>query len=93
MGFFNVQFVNDFHGLISPVPKGTPLPLALLGKVTKEMLHLLQQLFIISCFVLSFNCFLFCLFLVGCFSPRMLSCLLSCFLIKSSGLVDPAYIR
>ena len=53
------QFVNDFHGLISPVPKGTPLPLALLGKVTKEMLHLLQQFFIISCFLLSFNFFCF----------------------------------
>lgn len=31
----NVQFVNDFHGLISPVPKGTPLLLVLLGKVPK----------------------------------------------------------
>ena len=28
-----LQFVNDLHGLISPVPKGTPLPLILLGKV------------------------------------------------------------
>jgi len=28
-----LQFVNDLHGLISPVPKGTPLPLVLLGKV------------------------------------------------------------
>lgn len=27
------KFVNDLHALISPVPKGTPLPLALLGKV------------------------------------------------------------
>lgn len=27
------KFVNDLHALISPLPKGTPLPLALLGKV------------------------------------------------------------
>ncbi|TXG46895.1 hypothetical protein EZV62_026189 [Acer yangbiense] len=26
------KFVNDLHGLISPVPQGTPLPLVLLGK-------------------------------------------------------------
>lgn len=25
--------MNDLHALISPVPKGTPLPLVLLGKV------------------------------------------------------------
>lgn len=30
---FGLQFVNDLHGLISPVPQGTPLPLILLGKV------------------------------------------------------------
>ncbi|CAB94143.1 putative protein [Arabidopsis thaliana] len=34
----NVQFVNDFHGLISPVPKGTPLPLVLLGKSKNALL-------------------------------------------------------
>lgn len=28
-----MQFVNDLHGLISPTPQGTPLPLVLLGKV------------------------------------------------------------
>jgi len=28
-----LQFVNDLHGLISPVSQGTPLPLVLLGKV------------------------------------------------------------
>ncbi|CAH8386343.1 unnamed protein product [Eruca vesicaria subsp. sativa] len=27
-----IIFVNDFHALISHVPKGTPLPLVLLGK-------------------------------------------------------------
>ncbi|CAF2175114.1 hypothetical protein BRARA_G01906 [Brassica rapa] len=32
------KFVNDFHGLISPVPKGTPLPLALLGKSKNALL-------------------------------------------------------
>ncbi|CAM8912973.1 hypothetical protein QQ045_031566 [Rhodiola kirilowii] len=26
------KFINDLHGLISPVPQGTPLPLVLLGK-------------------------------------------------------------
>lgn len=30
---FYLQFVNDLHGLISPTPQGTPLPLVLLGKV------------------------------------------------------------
>ncbi|CAN8254075.1 unnamed protein product [Cochlearia groenlandica] len=32
------KFVNDFHGLISPVPKGTPLPLVLLGKSKNALL-------------------------------------------------------
>ncbi|KAH0924958.1 hypothetical protein HID58_017214, partial [Brassica napus] len=32
------KFVNDLHGLISPVPKGTPLPLALLGKSKNALL-------------------------------------------------------
>lgn len=56
-----VQFVNDFHGLISPVPKGTPLPLVLLGKVMKIDGGFLQHLFIVCCFILSLN-FLFCFF-------------------------------
>ncbi|CAH8266015.1 unnamed protein product [Arabidopsis lyrata] len=30
------KFVNDLHGLISPVPKGTLLPPVLLGKVFEE---------------------------------------------------------
>ncbi|CAN1236812.1 Peroxisomal membrane protein 11C [Linum grandiflorum] len=33
-----MQFVNDLHGLISPVPQGTPLPLALLGKSKNALL-------------------------------------------------------
>lgn len=81
---FNVQFVNDFHGLISPVPKGTPLPLVLLGKVQKR--------FLISYNICSFLVHNFCL-MVDRFSRRMRCCLPSCFLIKSSGLVDPEYIR
>ncbi|CAN1236811.1 Peroxisomal membrane protein 11C [Linum grandiflorum] len=32
------KFVNDLHGLISPVPQGTPLPLALLGKSKNALL-------------------------------------------------------
>ncbi|MBA0605207.1 hypothetical protein Godav_017802 [Gossypium davidsonii] len=32
------KFVNDLHGLISPVPRGTPLPLALLGKSKNALL-------------------------------------------------------
>ncbi|KAJ0235634.1 Peroxisomal membrane protein 11C [Hirschfeldia incana] len=32
------KFVNDLHALISPVPKGTPLPLALLGKSKNALL-------------------------------------------------------
>ncbi|KAK1549249.1 hypothetical protein Q3G72_007196 [Acer saccharum] len=31
------KFVNDLHGLISPVPQGTPLPLVLLGKSKKAL--------------------------------------------------------
>ncbi|CAI0470593.1 unnamed protein product [Linum tenue] len=34
----NLQFVNDLHGLISPVPQGTPLPLVLLGKSKNALL-------------------------------------------------------
>jgi hypothetical protein len=86
----NVQFVNDFHGLISPVPKGTPLPLVLLGKVLKRCWIFTSFLHILIWFNL-FN-FCFCL-LVDRFSRRMRSCLPFCFLIKSSGLVDPAYTR
>ncbi|WRX08175.1 Peroxisomal biogenesis factor 11 - like 1 [Theobroma cacao] len=33
-----VEFVNDLHGLISPVPQGTPLPLVLLGKSKNALL-------------------------------------------------------
>ncbi|TXG62792.1 hypothetical protein EZV62_009786 [Acer yangbiense] len=33
------KFVNDLHGLISPVPQGTPLPLVLLGKVQMGYLN------------------------------------------------------
>ncbi|CAN6823885.1 unnamed protein product [Brassica oleracea] len=32
------KFVNDLHGLISSVPKGTPLPLVLLGKSKNALL-------------------------------------------------------
>ncbi|XP_010540271.1 PREDICTED: peroxisomal membrane protein 11C [Tarenaya hassleriana] len=32
------KFVNDLHALISPVPKGTPLPLVLLGKSKNALL-------------------------------------------------------
>ncbi|XP_022757207.1 peroxisomal membrane protein 11C-like [Durio zibethinus] len=32
------KFVNDLHGLISPVPLGTPLPLVLLGKSKNALL-------------------------------------------------------
>ncbi|KAF3578977.1 hypothetical protein DY000_02032047 [Brassica cretica] len=32
------KFLNDFHLLISPVPKGTPLPLVLLGKSKNALL-------------------------------------------------------
>lgn len=32
------KFVNDLHGLISPVPEGTPLPLVLLGKSKNALL-------------------------------------------------------
>ncbi|XP_022156130.1 peroxisomal membrane protein 11C-like [Momordica charantia] len=32
------KFVNDLHGLISPTPKGTPLPLILLGKSKNALL-------------------------------------------------------
>ncbi|ESQ39208.1 hypothetical protein EUTSA_v10001566mg [Eutrema salsugineum] len=32
------KFVNDLHGLISPMPKGTPLPLVLLGKSKNALL-------------------------------------------------------
>ncbi|XP_038876407.1 peroxisomal membrane protein 11C [Benincasa hispida] len=32
------KFVNDLHGLISPVPQGTPLPLILLGKSKNALL-------------------------------------------------------
>ncbi|GKV13046.1 hypothetical protein SLEP1_g24120 [Rubroshorea leprosula] len=32
------KFVNDLHALISPVPHGTPLPLALLGKSKNALL-------------------------------------------------------
>ncbi|KAG5231320.1 hypothetical protein OIU76_005870 [Salix suchowensis] len=32
------KFVNDLHGLISPVPQGTPLPLVLLGKSKNALL-------------------------------------------------------
>ncbi|KAL5727707.1 Peroxisomal membrane protein 11D [Ranunculus cassubicifolius] len=32
------KFVNDLHGLISPVPKGTPLPIVLLGKSKNALL-------------------------------------------------------
>ncbi|CAH8336891.1 unnamed protein product [Eruca vesicaria subsp. sativa] len=32
------KFVNDLHALISPVPKATPLPLALLGKTKNALL-------------------------------------------------------
>ncbi|WCJ23145.1 Peroxisomal membrane protein 11D [Euphorbia peplus] len=33
-----LKFVNDLHGLISPVPQGTPLPLVLLGKSKNALL-------------------------------------------------------
>ncbi|KAF3555187.1 hypothetical protein F2Q69_00010775 [Brassica cretica] len=33
------KFVNDLHGLISSVPKGTPLPLVLLGKEDTHVVH------------------------------------------------------
>lgn len=32
------KFVNDLHGLISPTPQGTPLPLVLLGKSKNALL-------------------------------------------------------
>lgn len=32
------KFVNDLHALISPVPKGTPIPLVLLGKSKNALL-------------------------------------------------------
>ncbi|KAK1549246.1 hypothetical protein Q3G72_005758 [Acer saccharum] len=32
------KFVNDLHGLISPVPQGTPFPLVLLGKSKNALL-------------------------------------------------------
>ncbi|OMP00522.1 Peroxisomal biogenesis factor 11 [Corchorus olitorius] len=32
------KFVNDLHGLLSPVPQGTPLPLVLLGKSKNALL-------------------------------------------------------
>ena len=32
-----LQFVNDLHALISPVPAGTPVPIVLLGKVFKPL--------------------------------------------------------
>lgn len=32
------KFVNDLHGLISPTPKGTPLPIVLLGKSKNALL-------------------------------------------------------
>ncbi|KNA13701.1 hypothetical protein SOVF_114340 [Spinacia oleracea] len=32
------KFVNDLHGLISPIPAGTPLPLSLLGKSKNALL-------------------------------------------------------
>ncbi|GMI66887.1 peroxin 11c [Hibiscus trionum] len=32
------KFVNDLHGLISPVPQGTPIPLVLLGKSKNALL-------------------------------------------------------
>ncbi|KAF3441272.1 hypothetical protein FNV43_RR15185 [Rhamnella rubrinervis] len=32
------KFVNDLHSLISPTPKGTPLPLVLLGKSKNALL-------------------------------------------------------
>ncbi|XWS77107.1 hypothetical protein CRYUN_Cryun01aG0233900 [Craigia yunnanensis] len=32
------KFANDLHGLISPVPQGTPLPLVLLGKSKNALL-------------------------------------------------------
>ncbi|KAM7472154.1 hypothetical protein LguiA_010337 [Lonicera macranthoides] len=32
------KFINDLHGLISPTPQGTPLPLALLGKSKNALL-------------------------------------------------------
>ncbi|XP_047171647.1 peroxisomal membrane protein 11C-like [Vigna umbellata] len=32
------KFVNDLHGLISPTPQGTPLPLILLGKSKNALL-------------------------------------------------------
>ncbi|XP_010523724.1 PREDICTED: peroxisomal membrane protein 11D-like [Tarenaya hassleriana] len=32
------KFVNDLHALISPMPKGTPLPLVLLGKSKNALL-------------------------------------------------------
>lgn len=32
------KFINDLHGLISPVPQGTPLPLVLLGKSKNALL-------------------------------------------------------
>ncbi|MBA0714902.1 hypothetical protein Golax_013844, partial [Gossypium laxum] len=32
------KFVNDLHGLISPVPQGTPVPLVLLGKSKNALL-------------------------------------------------------
>lgn len=88
----NVQFVNDFHGLISPVPKGTPLPLVLLGKVYQRDAELnpyniCSYLVLVQSLTFVFVC------LVDRFSPRMHSCLPSCFSIKSSGLVDPAYTR
>lgn len=42
MGFHvDLQFVNDLHSLISPTPKGTPLPLVLLGKVPDILLSYL----------------------------------------------------
>ncbi|XVF22627.1 hypothetical protein REPUB_Repub12eG0187400 [Reevesia pubescens] len=37
------KFVNDLHGLISPIPQGTPLPLVLLGK-NKERAELIGRI-------------------------------------------------
>ncbi|KAJ4774522.1 Peroxisomal membrane protein 11C [Rhynchospora pubera] len=33
-----LKFVNDLHGLISPPPKGTPLPITLIGKARNALL-------------------------------------------------------
>lgn len=79
----NLQFVNDLHALISPPAPGTPLPIVLLGKVWKWECSPLRHCSCLSSWW-PFN---------ACYSPKMLCCQLSCFLIKLCGLVDQAFIR